>query len=511
MANAIYLRKSRQDDEAETMGIDTLERHEKTLLGLAKKQNLSIIAIYREIVSGETISARPQMQRLLSDIENGKFEGVLVMEVERLARGDTIDQGLVAQAFKYSNTKIITPNKTYNPNNESDEEYFEFGLFMSRREYKTINKRLQAGRICSIKEGKYVGNKPPFGYERVKLKNEKGFKLQIIESQAEIVRTIFKMFTKDGFGTTNIATYLNSIGLQTSQENIWKTQAIVTILRNPVYYGKIKWGARKEVKKVSNGVVVKSRPRAKADEVYLFDGMHESIINEETYILAKEKLALTPNRGIRTGETIKNPLVGLVRCGVCGEKMQRRNYQNRPTDTLLCQNNLCSNVSSDLYRVEDEIIENLKTYLKKYKANFKNTKSTVADDKKYQTLLINQQSELEKTRQQFSKLCDFLEQGIYSKEVFLQRNNILTEKTNSINKQIDDLRSKIQEINTAKNVKIDIIPKITNVLKNYNTDLSAQERNELLKTVVDKIVYVKTKGGRWGDPNDFSVVVEVKT
>ena len=50
------------------------------------------------------------------------------MEVERLARGETIDQGDVAQAFQYSDTKIITPLKTYDPTNEYDEEYFEFGV-----------------------------------------------------------------------------------------------------------------------------------------------------------------------------------------------------------------------------------------------------------------------------------------------------------------------------------------------------------------------------------------------
>lgn len=56
--------------------------------------------------------------------------GVLVVEVERLARGDTSDQGRVAKTFKFSDTLIITPSKTYDPNNEYDEEYFEFGLFM---------------------------------------------------------------------------------------------------------------------------------------------------------------------------------------------------------------------------------------------------------------------------------------------------------------------------------------------------------------------------------------------
>ena len=62
----IYLRKSRSDASLEAMGVDVLERHEQILLDLAKRMNLSIGDIYREVVSGESISARPEMQRLLS-------------------------------------------------------------------------------------------------------------------------------------------------------------------------------------------------------------------------------------------------------------------------------------------------------------------------------------------------------------------------------------------------------------------------------------------------------------
>ena len=179
MAYLIYLRKSRMDMEAEARGEgETLARHRTTLLALARRMGLEIGAIYEEIVSGETIAARPQMQRLLSEVEAGQWEGVLVMEVERLARGDSIDQGIVAQAFKYSGTKIITPAKTYDPANEFDEEYFEFGLFMSRREYKTIKRRMVAGRIASVKEGKYMGKTDPYGYFRGKVPNSKGYTLE---------------------------------------------------------------------------------------------------------------------------------------------------------------------------------------------------------------------------------------------------------------------------------------------------------------------------------------------
>ena len=71
--------------------------------------------------------------------------------------------------------------KIYDPNNEYDQEYFEFGLFMSRREYKTINRRLQNGRNMSAAQGKFPSSRPPYGYKRKKIENDKGWTLEIVE------------------------------------------------------------------------------------------------------------------------------------------------------------------------------------------------------------------------------------------------------------------------------------------------------------------------------------------
>lgn len=159
----IYLRKSRADVEAEEKGEgETLARHLKILLELARKKKIKIGKIYQEIVSGESIIDRPEVQKVLEEVRLGLWKGVLVVEVERLARGNTKDQGIVAEAFTISSTKIITPMKVYDPDNEFDEEYFEFGLFMSRREYRVTNRRLNIGRLSSVKEGKYVGSVAPF-------------------------------------------------------------------------------------------------------------------------------------------------------------------------------------------------------------------------------------------------------------------------------------------------------------------------------------------------------------
>ena len=228
----------------------------------------------------------------------GYGQGVLVVEVERLARGDTIDQGIVAQAFKYSETKIITPVKVYDPNNEFDEEYFEFGLFMSRREYKTINRRLQRGRLAASKEGKHVSGSRPYGYDRVKIDGDKGWTLAVNEAEADVVRLIFRLYlTKEPdargvlhhIGTSEISRRLDALGIPTpSGGHAWSSATVYRILLNPVYIGKIRWFNKKSRKVVENGVAKVKRYFAAPEDVVLSDGLHPSIISEEDFRRAAE-------------------------------------------------------------------------------------------------------------------------------------------------------------------------------------------------------------------------------
>lgn len=303
---SLYLRKSRADLEAEERGEgETLARHEKMLIELARRYGFSIGKIYREIVSGESIEARPVVQELLKDVESGRWKGVLVVEVERLARGDTMDQGRVAKSFKFSNTKIITPIKIYDPNDEFDEEYFEFGLFMSRREYKTINRRLQRGRVSSVKEGKYVGSVAPFGYDRVKLVKDKGYTLAK-NDEAPVVEKMFQLYAYNEIAINEVVRQLNLAGYKPRKAKEWTISAVKDILSNPIYIGKIRWDSRKTVKEYRNGKIVNTRPR---NENYtLCDGLHEPIIDMETWNIVQEKRSKhTP--AVIHNKVVQNPLV----------------------------------------------------------------------------------------------------------------------------------------------------------------------------------------------------------
>ena len=443
----------------------------------------------------------------MRDVESGRWKGVLVVEVERLARGDTMDQGRVAKSFKFSNTKIITPIKIYDPNDEFDEEYFEFGLFMSRREYKVINRRLQRGRVASVKEGKYVASIAPFGYERCKIEKDKGFTLKKNEEESQIVEKIFNMYAYNDISINEVVRQLNVGSYKPRKANEWTISAVKDILNNPIYIGKIRWNARKTVKEYKNGRITNTRPRN--SEYILCDGLHEPIIDIQTWQIVQEKRSKhTP--AVIHNKVVQNPLVGIVYCSKCGKIMQRRPYKAKGfPDTLMCPNTHCDNVSSKLYIVEDKIISSLKQWLKDYKIDYgeyvneiKSKKMNILEEN-----VKNLKKELELQNKKLSNVYDFFEEGTYSREMFSERCSLISSTINNIKTNIEEFERQIELEVKKEEGKKSIVPKIENVLDLYPHLQTAEEKNLLLKSVVKRVEYLKTEKAikKDSDPTDFEL------
>ncbi|MCB6992935.1 recombinase family protein [bacterium 210820-DFI.6.37] len=493
MAYCMYLRKSRADREAEARGEgETLARHESTLLDLAAKMNINLTKIYKEIVSGETIAARPVVQQLLNEVRGGLWEGVLVMEVERLARGDTKDQGVISEAFQISDTQIITPIKTFNPANEFDEEYLEFNLFMSRREYKTINRRIQRGRIRSIREGKWISPEPPYGYNRVKIQGDSGYTLEPREDQAEAVRLMFKWYTEEHIGADRIARRLNEYGFKPARSEKWSRLTIRGMLANPVYTGMVKWGERAEVKTIDdNGNIKKSRPYN--PNLILIQGLHPALISMDLFNKAKEVRKNNIIPAAPRSRALKNPLAGLIECGCCGKKMQRQEEKRRGSVWLHCEGRYCNNISSHFEFVEEDILEGLKAHLDRFK--LQPLEAPAEDpDAEIHAAIGRLNDELATIEKQVGRLHDLLEQEVYSIDTFLERQQALSGKKNEIYNQVSELKEKLAR-KREKLSREEFIPRLEHVLDVYTTLENAEEKNTLLKTVLDKVVYTKTKRG----------------
>lgn len=522
--HVIYLRKSRADIELEAQGeVETLLRHEKLLLDLAKKLKIQITDIYREVVSGETIAARPIMQKLLSEVSEGSWDGVLVTEVERLARGDTIDQGLVAQAFKISKTKIITPNKTFDPKNEFDEEFFEFNLFMSRREYKTINRRIQRGRIASAKEGKFLGSTAPYGYKKVKIAGDKGYTLAIIPEQADIIHKIFEWYTLGDLqpdntylklGAQRIARKLNEIGYKPLINALWTKSSITDILKNPVYAGKIRWSYRNEKKIAKDSKI--SKVRIKSEEYIEVKGLHEPIISESTFNEAQIVISKRGYSPVSGSNILKNPLTGLICCSKCGAFMTRLAHNSKtPYDTIKCPNMYCNNISSPLYLVEEVVIDALRDWLTNFKVNWESTTIDLPYSKAIKSTektLEQLKSNYDKLNSQKDKLYMLLEQGVYTIDIFRERNKKLEVEAERLLSLIAKTEKERSELNQQLYYNEIFIPKADNILTHYYDLPTAAAKNDALRDIVSTISYLKTESNKKGnrDNTNFTICITPK-
>lgn len=453
---AIYLRKSRDE---ENLGLGILQRHEAQLLDYCKRNGLFVKDIYKEVVSGDSIDGRPQMQLLLSEVEKGTYDGVVCMEIERLSRGNPVDQFEILETFKGSKTKIYTLNKVYDLSNEEiDEEVFEFALFMSRREYKVIKRRLLRGRYQSQKEGYFIGTAIPFGYD--KEKQGRGFVL-VPNKDAETVKLIFAKIL-EGLSTRETANYLNSLGLKPHTSNIWYDALVRKVVKNETYTGKI---------------------YAKQQTI-TYPGKHKALIDDETFAAANSLIKTKPRA--KKDFPLLNPLAGLVVCSSCGHVMSRQN-NSAGVDYLICRYEKIKSARIEVVesRLMDELTKELQSF--NYYAERSDLKDT---GKRHDKELSRLKAELKKNNEQLDKACDLLETGVYSVDLYKKRTQAINEKIDNINKNIDAITQE-----TEKNTEaLQAIPVLQDALAKYYT-LSPENKNKLLKAIVKRIVYAPTDDG----------------
>ncbi len=491
---AIYLRKSRQDIEAEAHGEgETLAKHKRALLQVAKEKNLNIIKIYEEIVSGESILHRPEMLELLKEIEAGSYDAVLCMDLDRLGRGGMREQGIILEAFQQSKTKIITPRKTYDLSDEFDEEYSEFETFMARRELKLITRRLQRGRIASVEQGRYLPPRPPYGYDIAKIDGHRT--LIPNEEQAPVVKLIFSRYINDNLGCAKIANELNKMGLLSYTGIPWSQAAVQNVIKNAVYSGVIQW-QKKECKKSKEPGKRKDTRTRPQDEWIEVEGKHEALVSKEDFQKAQKILETRTHPPYFINGALSNPLAGLIVCDKCGMMMVRRPYAKQKPH-MICQNRMCNNKGSKFELVEQRLLTVLEEWLSTYKAQWgrRNKKPTPSTDavklrEAAKESLARELAELEKQKE---KLHDFLERGIYDEETYLERSQSLAERIEDAKVGIETAKaSLLAEIKRSK-AQLDIIPTVEHVLKVYPLTSDIQKKNTLLKSVVERAVYLKEK------------------
>lgn len=474
-----YLRKSRMDTDFDEVSVEeTLNRHRKILESFCKERRLNVVETLEEVVSGESLSSRPKMLRLLELVNTGMYAGVVCIDIERLSRGSSLESGYIMQVLQANNCKIITPSKIYDLQNESDEQFTDMKFMFSRYELKTITKRLVRGRNQSASEGKFLGSVAPYGYRIYKLPGIKGNSLRIEPSEAEIVRLVFDMYGEQGIGYNTIAYQLNEMHVP-SQTGTWGQTSITNILNNEVYLGMIRWKHEPTKRIVKDGMLAKKRVTSKDYELY--EGLHEPIITQEQWDQVKAKQRERNHASVHKDKKLMNPFATILFCEKCGAVMKRnvpaKSQNTSPWYRCPTRGCDCRTIKCDF--VEDAVIKAMEKWLVEYTIKIETEQSPQTDPT--ETALSFVRDQLVELQMQQDKICEYLEKGVYTVEMFTKRNDTLTREIQKQRAAESDLLKKQSSQSETKSAEAEIIPTTQHILDSYPR-----------LSVAEKIVYGKS-------------------
>ena len=318
-----------------TMQIDgySLDAQKARMKAYADFNDYQIVGEYEDAgKSGKSIEGRASFCRMMEDIKSGKdgVSYVLVFKLSRFGRNaaDVLSTLQVMQDF---GVNLICVEDGIDSSKDAGKLMISVLSAVAEIERENIRVQTMEGRIQKAREGRWNGGFAPYGYRLV------DGALKINEDEAPAIRTIFEQYVNTDTGANGLSKYLEAHGFQklvrqNGTSPLFSATLIRSILRNPVYCGKIAFGRRKLEKVHGTRNEYRQVPQ---DNYLLVDGLHEGIVSEELWNAAQVKLLAQSKRYkpvIRNKTEQAHLLSALVKCPVCGAGMYSNKCTKRKKD-----------------------------------------------------------------------------------------------------------------------------------------------------------------------------------
>ena len=288
------------------------------------------------------------------------------------------------------------------------------------------------------------------------------------------------MYGQQGMGYNAIAYRLNDLHIP-ARKGEWSQTSVVNILNNEVYLGKIRW-RREPVKRIiKDGSLTKKR--IQNDDYEIYEGRHEPIISQEQWDRVKVAQKDRNHTPVNIERQVRNPFSGILRCEKCG-KLMRRNIPQKtrtPTAWYQCATRGCDCKIVKCETIENAIVDAMAHWLKEYTIQIDITPQNTIDPVDAELEAISGQ--LEQLRQQQNNICEYLEKGVYSIDMFTKRNATLTKEIQNLERREAELTQKRNEGIQNQTDRLQIIPVVQGILNSYPL-LSTAEKNRLWKLVL---------------------------
>jgi len=479
---AIYARVSTEEQAKEGFSIAA---QLQTLRQYAQVYKWEVVDEYvDEGISGKSVNGRPEMQRLIKDVENKRFDAVIVWKISRLSR-NMLDTLMILDKFEKYNVKFISYSENFDTSSPIGRLVLQIMASIAEMERNTLSENVKLGMKQRALEGRWNGG-VVFGYDTVKKE------LVINEEEAKIIQLIYHMYA-NGKGLRAISNYLNKAGFRTKRNRHFSINGVAQILDNVVYNGKISW------LKVENWDT--KRRKGKNPNPILVEGKHEAIISDELWNVVRARRKSKSFKQRQSNEPFL--LSGLFRCPDCGQGMvpsitthTRRDGTKRKHRYYVCSDfhnkgsAACKANSIKAYEAEDTVTKKIE----QFSSNKKKLYKTLLDISSSSANLISQlnkelvgiERRLKEIEQLQTKYMEAFEKNTLPVDILQERlqkvsneKRELELKKNEIIIQLGSIDSKVIQPELIENLLI----KFLSVYKKT----SRENQKQLLQLLIENI------------------------
>ena len=500
---ALYCRLS--VDDGNFGGSVSIETQKILLEQYCKDHKITDYKFYCDDGCSGTNFDRPSFKKMLSDIDEGKINLVIVKDLSRFGR-NYVEAGMYVQRFTDSNIRFIAADDNYDSLVNSDDLLFPIKNVVNEMYARDVSKKTKAAKKAKARDGQFIGSKAPFGY---KIDPNDRHHLIVDEPAAQVVKRIFRL-ASEGVGYNKMAkifreekvltpiAYFNLNNPDYFKSDYWRKEfdwhvtSIRAILNNEVYLGKLVYGKQR-----NKSMKSKEKVRNPKEDWIVVENCHEPIITQELWDTV-HKILNAKHRPAKAGEV--QMFAGLLYCSDCGHcltysQKQRKDGSYHGAYSCWMYKTHGKEYCASHYITFDTIYElvliDIQRNLFQYRKNTDKFKSILS--RKYQSDSQKQAEQITLEYEQKQKRCEELDKIISR----LYEDNVLgrigDERYESmsqsyeleqveIKKALPILKSKIDELKRQS----DCADNFINVIKKYTIidKLDAAILNEL----IDKIL-----------------------
>jgi site-specific DNA recombinase len=473
MKAAIYVRVSTAEQAAEGYSI---RAQTDRLKAYCVSQGWEIFEFYIDDGYSAKDTNRPNLKRMMKHIEEGLIGCVLVYRLDRLTRS-VRDLYTILETFDKYDCKFKSATEVYDTTTAMGRMFITIVAALAQWERENTGERIRMGMEQKAREGNWVINKAPFGYEI----DKENKTLIVNEEEARIVHKIFDMYLA-GSGMVKIAVELNTLNISTKSSSMWNEFKIKYILANPLYIGTMRYNYR-----------------VNKENYFEVDNAHPAIISHETFENAqriiKSRKVVHPRAA-----TSKFIFSGIAKCARCGSPLAGKygyyksktneDHISRPRNYYCTQQRLGK---CDQSQMRENLLEaQFINYLDSISINpgilDDVAHEDVIDDSKQKVNTLQKElKEIEKRRKkwQYAWVNDMISDDDFSTRIEEENS-----KEGVINKQLSSLRPSEEKLNRE-----DISGILLDVKSNWY-QLDATEKKMLLQMFTKKIIVDKVGAGR---------------